>query len=90
MIFNETPLTTELKKHIRKLIKPLKQEDELYDTLKVKLTKKEFKVFKNWANNEEISELKETLKIDTERYILLKEKLIKKLNQEKLKQALMI
>ena len=90
MISNETPLTTELKKHIRKLIKPLKQEDELYNTLKVKLTKKEFKVFKNWANDEEIGELKEKLKIDTERYTLLKEKLIKKLNQEKLKQELMI
>lgn len=89
-MIDETPLIDELEKHIRILVNPLKEEEKLLKVLKVKLTKKEFKVFKNWANNEEISELKETLKIDTERYILLKEKLIKKLNQEKLKQALMI
>ena len=86
----DNPLKTELEKHIRKLIKPLQGEDELYDILKVKLTKKEFKIFKNWANEEELSVLLEKLKIDEERYLTLKEKLIKKLNQEKLKQELMI
>jgi len=91
MIYEEeTPLATELEKHIRKLIKPLRDEDELYTVLKVKLTKKEFKVFKTWANNENLGELQERLKLDEERYSTLKEKLIKKLNQEKLKQELMI
>jgi hypothetical protein len=90
MISTDTPLTTELEKHIRKLIKPLRDEDELYAVLKVKLTKKEFKIFQNWANDESLPELLEKLKIDEERYASLKEKLVKKLNQEKLKQELMI
>ncbi len=91
MISIENPLTTELEKQIRKLVKPLKEEDELYAILKVKLTKKEFKIFKNWANEDEaLPPLLEKLKIDEERYATLKEKLIKKLNQEKLKQELMI
>lgn len=87
---SENPITTELEKHIRKLIKPLKGEDELYKVLKVKLTKKEFKILQNWGDSEALSELLEKLKIDEERYATLKEKLIKKLNQEKLKQELMI
>ncbi len=90
MTTNQNPLSTELEKHIRKLIKPLRDEDTLHDILKVKLTKKEFKIFKNWANDEAINQLLEKLKIDEERYAILKEKLIKKLNQEKLKQELMI
>ncbi len=90
MTTDEFPLTTELEKHIRKLVKPLKDEDILHDILKVKLTKKEFKIFKNWANSEDIEQLLERLKIDEERYATLKEKLIKKLNQEKLKQEIMI
>ena len=90
MTTNQPPLTTELEKHIRKLIKPLKDEEILNDILKVKLTKKEFKIFKNWANNEDVNQLLERLKIDEERYATLKEKLIKKLNQEKLKQEIMI
>ena len=90
MTTNLNPLTTELEKHIRKLIKPLRDEDTLHNILKVKLTKKEFKIFKNWANDEAINQLLEKLKIDEERYAILKEKLIKKLNQEKLKQEIMI
>jgi hypothetical protein len=90
MTDDKTPLTDELTKHIRKLIKPLKYEDELATILKVKLTKKEFKIFKNWANNENLTELLEKLSIDDERYISIKEKLIKKINQEKLKQEIMI
>jgi len=90
MIDQETPLRDELEKHIRKLIKPLKEEDELATVLKIKLTKKEFKVFKNWANNENLPQLLEKLSIDNNRYNILKEKLIKKLNQEKFKQEIMI
>jgi len=85
-----TPLRDEVEKHIRKLIKPLKDEDELRAVLKVKLTKKEFKVLNNWANDEEVNPLLEKLSIDEERYGDLSLKLIKKLNQEKLKQAMMI
>jgi hypothetical protein len=90
MIDEKTPLKDELERQIRKLIKPLKEEDELATILKVKLTKKEFKIFKNWANSENITELLEKLSIDDKRYSSLKEKLIKKLNQEKFKQEIMI
>ena len=86
----ETPLRDEVEQHIRKLIRPLKDEDELRAVLKVKLTKKEFKVLNNWANKEELKPLLEKLSLDEKRYEELSLKLIKKLNQEKLKQEIMI
>jgi len=86
----KSPLRDELEKHIRKLIKPLKYEEDLTSVLKVKLTKKEFKIFKAWANSEDLSALLKKLSIDDERYNILKEKLIKKINQEKFKQEVMI
>jgi len=85
-----TPLRTELESHIRKLVRPLKEENELKDVLKVKLTKKEFKVLNTWANDGDLEALKEKLGIDEERYGELSVKLIKKLNQEKLKQVMCI
>lgn len=87
---DQTALRDEVAKHIRKLIRPLKDESELKDVLKVKLTKKEFKVLKTWTNNEDIDALKEKLGLDEERYGDLSVKLIKKLNQEKLKQEMCI
>jgi hypothetical protein len=90
-ILNETtPLRDEVENHIRKLIKPLKEEDELKAVLKVKLTKKEFKVLNCWANDNELKPLLEKIGMDEERYGDLSVKLIKKLNQEKLKQEMMI
>ena len=86
----QTPLKDEVEKHIRKLIKPLKEEDELRALLKVKLTKKEFKILNNWANDEAIEPLLEKLSLNEERYGELSVKLIKKLNQERLKQEMMI
>jgi len=90
LLDNETPLRDEIEKHVRKLIHPLKEEDELKDILKVKLTKKEFKVLKTWANNTDLDTLKEKLGLDEERYGNLSVKLIKKLNQEKLKQVMCV
>jgi len=90
LLDNETPLRDEIERHVRKLIHPLKEEDELKDILKVKLTKKEFKVLKTWANNTDLDALKEKLGLDEERYGDLSVKLIKKLNQEKLKQVMCI
>ena len=87
---NPTPLKDELEKNIRKLIKPLKDENELKVVLKVKLTKKEFKIFKAWANGKDLEPLLEKLSIDKDRYKAIKEKLIKKINQEKFKQEIMI
>jgi len=89
-MINETPLMDELEKHIRILVNPLKDEKELSKVLKVKLTKKEFKVFKTWANDEKIEPLLEKLDMNEERYGELSLKLIKKLNQEKLKQEICI
>ncbi len=85
-----TPLMDEVERHIRKLINPLKDEDALRAVLKVKLTKKEFKVLNAWANEDDIEPLLEKLGMDEERYGELSVKLIKKLNQEKLKQEMMI
>ena len=85
-----TPLVDEVEKHVRKLIKPLKDEDELKKVLKVKLTKKEFKVLSAWANEDDMKPLLEKLSLDEDRYGELSLKLIKKLNQEKLKQEMMI
>jgi len=90
MIDDTTPLTDEVERHIRKLIRPLKDENELKDVLKVKLTKKEFKVLNTWANDGDLEVLKEKLGMDEERYGELSVKLIKKLNQEKLKQVMCI
>ena len=86
----ETPLRDEVEQHIKKLIRPLKDEDELRAVLKVKLTKKEFKVLNCWAKDEELKPLLEKLSLDEKRYEELSSKLIKKLNQEKLKQEMMI
>ncbi len=73
-------LSTEIEKHIKKLINPLKNEEELLNALKLKLTKKELKLLKYWAENADIKI------IQTE----ISRKLIKKLNQEKTKQAICI
>jgi len=81
-------LQEEVTKHIKKLVRPLKEEAELREALKVKLTKKEFKLLLAWAEEQDLAPLKEKLNLDDERYQELTGKLIKKLNQEKIKQAL--
>lgn len=83
-------LSIEIEKHINKLVNPLKDEDELLESLKIKLTKKELKLLKAWAEGTDIEELKKQLNLDDERYGDLSTKLIKKLNQEKIKQAICI
>ena len=69
---------------------PLKDENELREVLKVRLTKKEFKLLQGWAEDTPKSELFEKLHLDEDKYNDLSAKLIKKLNQEKLKQEMMI
>jgi len=86
IITDETPLMDELEKHIRILVNPLKAEKELTKVLKVKLTKKEFKVLKTWAYDESIEALLTKIDMNEERYGELSLKLIKKINQEKFKQ----
>ena len=80
-------LQEELKKYIRKVSFPLKEGKELELALKAKLTKKEFKLLKALANSE-LSLLQSQLNIDDVKLKELESKLIKKLNQEKVKQEL--
>lgn len=83
-------LNEEIEKHIKKLINPLKEPQELLEVLKVKLTKKEFKLLRSWAEEMTQDEIQTAMHLDEERYGELSTKLIKKLNQEKIKQAMCI
>ena len=80
----------EIEKHIRILVHPLKNEEDLNEVLKVKLTKKEFKLLKAWAEETPVEQIQKKLNLDETRYAELSSKLIKKLNQEKLKQEICI
>ena len=81
-------INTEIEKHIKKLVNPLKGEEELLFILKVKLTKKELKLLKAWSIESSEEEIKTALNLEEESYVKLSSKLIKKLNQEKIKQAI--
>jgi hypothetical protein len=83
-------LNIEIEKHINKLVNPLKEGKALKEALKLKLTKKELKLLKAWAEGSDIEALKKQLNLNDERYAELSSKLIKKLNQEKIKQAICI
>jgi hypothetical protein len=83
-------LNQEIEKHIKKLVNPLKDPEELLAVLKVKLTKKELKLLKSWADEVSAEEIQTALNLDEEHYGELSTKLIKKLNQEKIKQAMCI
>lgn len=83
-------INQEIEKHIKKLVNPLKDEEELLAVLKLKLTKKELKLLKSWANNTSANEIQANLNLDEKHYGELSTKLIKKLNQEKIKQAICI
>ena len=77
-----------IKTHIRKLVGVLKEPEALQQVLKARLTKREYKLLAAWAEGSEETEISSKLKLDSEQYSVLSEKLIKKLNQEKLKQEL--
>ena len=81
-------LNQEIEKHIKKLVHPLKEEEELLAALKAKLTKKELKLLKAWAEGIGSEEIQTKLNLDETQYGELSAKLIKKLNQEKTKQAI--
>ena len=83
-------LSKEIEKHIKKLVNPLKEEEELLESLKIKLTKKELKLLKLWAEDYAVVEIQKDLSFDETRYNDLSQKLIKKLNQEKIKQVICI
>ena len=81
-------LNQEIEKHIKKLVNPLKDPEDLLAVLKVKLTKKELKMLKGWAEETSAEEIQAALNLDEEHYGDLSTKLIKKLNQERIKQAM--
>jgi hypothetical protein len=81
-------INQEIEKHIKKLVNPLKDPEELLAVLKVKLTKKELKLLKSWADKISAEEIQTALNLDEKHYGDLSTKLIKKLNQEKIKQVM--
>ena len=83
-------LLEEIEKHIKKLILPLKDENTLIPILKRRLTKKEYKLLHMMSTDTDVATQQDKLDLDEESYKKLKNKLIKKLNQEKLKQEMMI
>ena len=83
-------LKHEIEKHIKKLVNPLKGDNELKAVLKLKLTKKELKLLTSWSEDIASTEIQKNLSLDKERYKELSAKLIKKLNQEKIKQAICV
>ncbi len=83
-------LINELEKQIRKLIKPLRAEEELIEVLRKRLTKKEYKLLNFIVLEKSEAETITKLNLDKESYDKLYIKLTKKLNQEKLKQELMV
>lgn len=82
-------ITKEIEKHIRILVRPLRGQEELDVILRARLTKKEYKLLKAWAKETSVQEISAKLNLTEEQYGELSTKLIKKLNQEKLKQELM-
>ena len=83
-------LTTLLQTNIKKLTSPLKNEDELIEVLKRKLTKKEFKVLMLTVENMPKEEQLKKLSLDEKRYDEVKTKALKKVNFNELKEELMV
>ena len=81
-------LTDGLNRDIKVLEKELKEESELKKILKLRLTKKEYKVFLAINDNQSDDYMKEKLLLDDKRLKEVKDSLIKKLNYEKLKNEL--
>ena len=85
-----TNFTDELNKDINKLVGTLKDEEQLNEVLKRKLTKKEFKYYKLKIANESEETITKELQCDQERYEAIKKQTIVKLNQEKIKKELIL
>lgn len=72
--------------NIEKISSELRDEGELELVLKKRLTKKEFKVFCAIESEKELDEVAKLANCDKERVEQLHKSVIKKLNQEKIKQ----
>lgn len=82
--------TDELNKDIKKIIGTLKDEEQLVEILKRKLTKKEMKYYKLKIANEDETTMQKELQCDNERFEAIKKQTIVKLNQEKIKKELIL
>ena len=82
--------TEELTKDINKIVGILKSEDQIIETLKRKLTKKEFKFYKLKMDHIDEATIAKELQCDNERYEAIKKQTILKLNQEKIKKELIL
>ena len=69
---------------------PFKDEVSLKEVLKKRLTKKEYKILDALAYSKNTEEVCIKLKLDVDRYNEIVSALTKKLNQEKIKQELVI
>jgi len=85
-----TNFTDELNKDINKLVGILKDEEQLAETLKRKLTKKELKYYKLKIDQADDETMMKELQCDTERFEAIKKQTILKLNQEKIKKELVL
>ena len=80
--------TEQLTQDIKKLVGILKDEEELREILKKRLTKKEFKYYKLRLENSNDEQIKTELTCDDERLEAIKKQTLLKINQEKLKHEL--
>jgi hypothetical protein len=80
--------TQELDKDIKKLVGILKDEEQIVEILKRKLTKKEFKFYKLKIAGADEAVMQKELQCDGERFEAIKKQTIVKLNQEKIKKEL--
>jgi hypothetical protein len=83
-------LTKLLETNIKKLNLPLKNEEEIKEILKKRLTKKEYKILIFMLEDKLMKDQLEKLSLDTKRYEEIKIKLFKKINFQNLKEELMI
>lgn len=77
-----------VEKHIDKLVGTLKDEDELKEVLKRKLTKKELKVLIAKEEGKTEADIASLINDDEQRVEELYKSVCKKLNQEKIKKEL--
>lgn len=82
--------TKALQFNIDKLVGTLKEEEELKEVLKKKFTKKEYKVFVAIESGVTKEEIAQDVHGDLQRVDELYKAACKKLNQEKIKQELVI
>jgi len=80
--------TQELDKDIKKIVGTLKDEEQIAEILKRKLTKKEMKYYKLKIANADEATMQKELLCDEERFEAIKKQTIVKLNQEKIKKEL--